>query len=129
VHEIGQDAHRLLDRRQRIPDVELVQVDAIGLQATEAVLDLAAQVTPRAPHVVRPRTEREVALRREHDVRPAVLQRAAKDLLAPPARVHVRGVDEVSAGLEESVDHGAAGGLVAAPPLLVAEVHRAQAQA
>ena len=42
LHEIVERAQRLLDRRPRIGDVLLVEVDVVGAEPSEARLDRAA---------------------------------------------------------------------------------------
>ena len=87
--------------------VELVEVDAVGLQPAQAVLD-------RAPHVLGPGAapllvDGHAELGREHHLVAAPGQRAAEKLLAAGAAVDVGGVEEVDAGVERRVDDARGG--------------------
>ena len=85
------------------------------------------------PPIVRPLGHRVEHLGRDHDLiaRGELLQRAAEDLLADAARIHVGGVEEVDAVLERALDERTAGGFVEhpRPPLRRAVGHRAEAEA
>ena len=86
--------------------MDLVQVDVIGAEAAQAVLDLPHDPDARVPLVVASRTHPAVHLRGEdHLVAPA-LQRAADDLLGLAVGVHVGRVHEVDAAVDRRVDGG-----------------------
>ena len=107
-----QRLERLLERRDAVGAVVLVEVDPVGLQAAERRLDRLADV--RAGAARRLAVAEVVAeLRREHDLVAAAAERAADDLLAAAAvAVDVGRVEEGDAGVERRVDHRARGGLV-----------------
>ena len=102
----------LLDRRQRVRRVQLVQVDVVGAQAPEGFLHGEPDVAPAAlgagrgaiPHVHPLVAE----LRREHHLVPAALENLAKsEFRAAVLAVHLGGVEERDAGVDGRVDHGA----------------------
>ena len=84
--------------------MDLIQVDPIGLQTAQAVLDLHADPTAGVSLPVRVRAHVSVHLRREHDVVAATTQRLPHDLLGLAVRVDVGGIDEVDAGVERGMD-------------------------
>jgi hypothetical protein len=95
--------------------VDLVEVDVVGAQPPQRMVDLGHDRLAGQPLPVRAGTHRVAQLGRDDDVVAVgeVLERAAEDLLAGPVRVHVRGVEEVDARLERVLDQG--------PGLLLAE--------
>ena len=66
-----------------------------------------------------------VHLRGEYDVVASALQRFADNLFRLPLRVHVRGIDEVDAGVERGIDDAGAIVMIGVPPS--AEHHRPEA--
>src|SRR5215469_10021877 len=66
-------------------------------------------------------------LGRQHHLVSLLANRTTRDFLGDTVRIHVRGVDEVTASVEEAVDDLARRGLVAAP-FLVAEGHGSEAE-
>ena len=113
------------DVRGGIGPVYLVEVDAVGVQAAQAVLDLAHDPQARVAALVRTGPHREVNLRRQDDLVAPALDGLADDLFRLPCRVGVGGVDEVDALLERAVDHAEAVVVVRVSPW--AEHHRAEA--
>ena len=79
-HEVGQGAERLFDVGREIRAVDLVQVDVIGVEPPQRVLDLARDPQARVAALVRP-AHWEVHLRREHDVVAAAFECLSDDLL------------------------------------------------
>jgi hypothetical protein len=124
--QVVERAQRLVDRDAALRAVDLVQVDVVGLQAAEAVLtglhDVEAGVPPGVGVGV---VHLAVDLGRQKHPVPlaALLERHAGHRFRLAAPVHVRGVDEVAAGVEEPVDHPARLVLLGLPP----EGHHAQA--
>jgi hypothetical protein len=126
----------LLDRCLGVPAVDLVQVDVVGPETREAVVDLghdrlagqAAPVGPAGVHVP-------VDLRGDDDLVAAgvLLQRLPDDLLARPGGVDVRGVEEVDAELDGLLDQRPAVLLAEGPRMAAsvgfAERHAAEADA
>ena len=90
--------------------MELVQVDAIGAEAPQAVLARLSHPARAPTAVLRVVVERTAELGRDHDIVPARAKRLAEELLGLRAAVEVGGVEEVDACVERSVDHR--GGLV-----------------
>ena len=104
VDEVAQRPKRLLDVGVRIGAVDLVEVDPVGVQASQRVLDLGDDSSARVAPVVVVFVYRHVDLRRQHDVVAAPFQRLADNLLGLAGRVDVGGVEEVDPGVEGSVD-------------------------
>ena len=84
--------------------MHLVQVDPVGTQAAQAVLDRGEDPPPRVAAAVAALAHLEVHLGRQHHLVPAAAQRFADDLLGLAGRVHVGGVDDVDAALQRGVD-------------------------
>ncbi len=127
VDEIGERAERLVDVGARVRTVDLVEVDPVGLQAPQRVLDLVDDPAPRVPAVVWVIAHRHVRLRGQHDVvTPAPGERFADDLLRFAGGVDIGGVDEVDAGVERGVDDPDRLVVIGLAP--GAEHHRAEAQ-
>jgi AcrR family transcriptional regulator len=127
VHEVRQHAERLVDVGGRIEAVDLVEVDPVGLQPAQRVLDGLGDPAPRRAPVVGVRPQRQADLRGQHDVvAPAVDQRLADDLLRLARRVEVGGVEEVDPGVQRAVDDP--DGVVVIGVAERAEHHRPEAQ-
>ena len=93
---------RFLDIRIGIGAVDLIQVDVIGLEAAQRVLDCRDDPPPGGTLLVRIATHRAANLRREDHVVTAPLKRPTDNLLR--VSVRVSGVDEVDACVECPVD-------------------------
>ena len=113
--------------------VHLVEVDVVGLQASQRALAGADDVARREERVVGPVAHRPVELGGDDHLlaAPATLREpAADDLLGPPLpllpAVDVGGVEEVDALLEGAVHDGVRNVLLGR---LGAEVHGAEAEA
>jgi hypothetical protein len=104
VHQVGQRRQRLLHIGLRVGPVVLVQVDVVGLQPPQRVLDLGDDPPARRAPPVRGLAHGIGELRREHHVVPAALQRLADDFFGLTGGVHVGRVDQVDAGLERFAD-------------------------
>src|SRR5438132_877608 len=79
-------SERLLDRHRRIGDVELVQVDVIGAEAPEAVLERACRPARAGATAVRVAGRSHTELGRDDDIVATLAERASEVLLgAPPA--------------------------------------------
>src|SRR5689334_13439376 len=127
--------HRLPDLvpgRVPVDVVHLVEIDAIGAQAAEALVARAPDVVRGEPAVVRPFAHLRVDLGREDDSVPSrrVLREPApddllRDALAGLPAVDVGRVEEVDAGVERAIHDREAVGLARERP----EVHRAEAEA
>ena len=109
--EVGQCGDRLVVVGSGIGTVHLVQIDPIGLEPLQAVLDLLHDPAPRVAAVVRVAglthryVHRTVELRGQDDVvTAATSQGFADDDLGLALGVDVGGVDEVDAFVERPVD-------------------------
>ena len=112
LDELVERAERLLDRRDAVGAVVLVEVDPVGLQPAQRGLDRLADVGAGAASGLAV-AEVVAELRREHDPVAPPGERAADDLLAAAlVAVDVRGVEERDARVERGVDHRARGLLV-----------------
>ncbi len=98
--QIGEHRERLFDFDRRIGPVDLVQVDVVGAEAAQALLDFVADPAAGVALPVHAFAHLAVHFGREHHVVAAALQRLADDLLRLALRVHVGGVDEVDAVVE-----------------------------
>ena len=125
VHEVGERGQRLLDVSMRVGPVHLVQVDPVGPQPAQAVLDGRLQPPPRVAAAVRSVAHLKVALGGEHDLGPPPAQRLPDDRLGLAVGVHVGRVDEVDPAVERGVDDPRAVGVVGVPD--GPEHHRPQA--
>ena len=127
--ELLQRPQGLLQRRQRVVRVNLIQVNRLEPQPMQRGIQRAGQVARRQPGAVRRVIHRHTALGGQHhglgDIGRAACEPAADDLLRPPAAVHVRRVHHRATGLDEAVE------LLVRPALvrLGTERHRPQAQA
>ena len=124
--EVGEGAEGLLHVGVGAGPVDLVEVDVVGAQAAQGVLDLAHDPAAGSAALVRVLAHRHEELRGEEHVVAAALAAPPDDLLGHAAGVDVGGVDEVDAGVEGAVDD--AGGVVAVVVAPGAEHHRAEAQ-
>ena len=105
VHEVAERRQRLLDVRARIEAVHLVEVDPVGAQPPQRVLDRADDPAARVALLVGVLAHRVVELGGEDDVVAAAAgERLADDLLGLALPVDVGGVDEVDPGVERRVD-------------------------
>lgn len=75
--------------------MHLVEVDVVGVQAAQAVLDGAFDPARRPPALVWVLPHREPELGRQDHAITTALERLAYDLFGLTVRVDVRGVDEV----------------------------------
>ena len=127
VHEVAERRQRLLDVGARIGAVDLVEVDPVGAQPPQRVLDRAHDPAARAALLVGVLAHRAVELGGEDDVvAPAAGERLADDLLGLALPVDVGGVDEVDPGVERRVDDPDRLVVIGVAPR--AEHHRAEAE-
>jgi hypothetical protein len=104
VDEVRQRGQRLLDLHVRIVAVDLIEVDPVGVQPPQGVLDRPHDPAPGAAAAVGVVAHRVEELRGEDDVVAPALERLADDLLGLAGAIDVRGVDEVDPGVERGVD-------------------------
>jgi hypothetical protein len=127
MHEVGERAQRFFDVGVRVGAMDLVEVDPVGVQPPQRILDGAHDPTPRVAPLVRVVTHRVVELGGEDDVLAAAGgERFADDLLGLALPVDVGGVDEVDAGVERRVDDPYRLAVIGVAP--GAEHHRAEAK-
>ncbi|SNY46838.1 hypothetical protein SAMN05421748_10815 [Paractinoplanes atraurantiacus] len=100
AYEIGQGRQGLLQVGARIEAVDLVEVDVVGAQAAQGVLDRRHDPAAGGALPVRVVAHRPAELGGDHDAVAAALQGLADDLLGFAVRVDVRRVDEVDAGVQ-----------------------------
>ena len=105
VHEIVERAQRLLDRRERIDQVILVEIDPVGLEPLQAGLDRGHDIAARAALELALGVHRPAELGDQHDVLAAGPEHLAQDGLgaAAPA-VDVAAIEEGDAEIERLVD-------------------------
>src|SRR4051794_25207439 len=122
-----------LERRQRLLDVsvlaramDLVEVDVVGVEAPQRVLDGLHDPAARGALMVDLVAHLAVELRGEDDVVAAAFQCLADDLLVLTLRIDIRRVDEVDACVEGGVDDPDRLLVVGLAPR--PEHHRAEAQ-
>ena len=104
AHKVSQRRKGLFDIGLRVRTVHLVQVEMVGPQPTQGVLDGCHDPAPGATLVVRLVADRPGELRSEHDIVPPTLEGASENLLR--VAVRIRCVDEVDAGVEGARHHG-----------------------
>ena len=130
--EFGQRAHRLLERHAGIGAVELIEVDALQLQAAQTSLTRLAQVLGPAVGVplVGPGPH-EPTLGGDHQVVGVRVEGLGDQVLAHLGAVGVRRVDEVDAELDGSAQHGdrLVVGRRRAPNARAGKAHGAEAEA
>jgi hypothetical protein len=112
----------LLQRRGVVIAVDLVEVDVVGAEPGEAVIDLGHDRLAGEPFAVGAGPHGVAQLGGDHHVVAVreVLQRPAEDLLARALRVHVRGVEEVDARVQGVADQRARIGLAERPDRVAA---------
>ena len=125
VNQVGECAEGLVEVGLGVPAVDLVEVDPVGAEPAQRVLDLADDPAAGAATVVEVVAHRHERLGREHDVVAASREGLADDDLGLAGGVDVCGVDERDARVERAVDDPDALVVVLGAPL--AEHHGAQA--
>ena len=60
--QVIEGAEGFLDRRERVPGVDVEEIDSVGLQATQALLDAPSDLVARQPDIIRPETRLERTL-------------------------------------------------------------------
>ena len=115
-----------------IVEVQLVEVDEVGLEAPQRRVDGVHDVAAAVAHVPAARSGRPEALRRDDELFAAPVEPAADDLLGPAdggqvaaERIHVGGVEERDAALGGPIHDRDGSRFVALEP----ERHRAETDA
>src|SRR3984893_8364156 len=130
LDDVVQRLERLLDWRIIIPAVDLVEVDIIHTQPSEAGVDLGEDCLARQPGAVRAGPHAPIDLcGDDHFVATGKVPcRATEDLLALAERVAIGGVEEIDPRLQRALDEGPVF-LFAEAPRVVASVAAAIAHA
>lgn len=117
LDQFAQRAERIPDGRRGIRLMKLVQIDVIGSEAAQAVLDSAAHIVGfRAVSVG---IHFHAELRRNDDVFSAASQGPAEEFFAPAFSVDVGRVEEADAGVERSLNNRRRGLCVNSPSEVV----------
>src|SRR5205085_10828761 len=95
LDELFERAERLLDRRDAVGTVVLVEVDVVGAQPLQRAVDRTPDVRRRAPGRIAAALPTE--LRRDQDLLTAAGERPPEEELALTAAVRLRGVEERNA--------------------------------
>ncbi len=112
AHHVGEGLHGLLERREPVETVRLVQVDVVGPEPAQGVVDGLHDVLARKAAVVAPRPGGPVDLGEYFEALPAFpLQRPAEDGLRTGLRVDVGGVEGGDSRVEGRA-HAGDGGLL-----------------
>jgi hypothetical protein len=132
VLELLESTDRILVRDVRIGGMQLVQVDAVELQAPKAAL--AALPQPLGARVSRPLAgsgPAQAALRRDHEAVRIGMQRLGDQVLAHLWAVRVGGVDQIDSQLDDSPEQtlGLLRVVWRAPDALPCDPHGAKAEA
>src|SRR5205814_424833 len=109
AYDVLQRTHRLLDGGVVVPAVDLVQVDVVGTEPAQRVVDGTEDVLARQALVVRAVPGRPVHLGRQHVVvatREQFAEQPPGDLFADAARVRVGCVEECDSLLDGAPDDG-----------------------
>jgi hypothetical protein len=109
AHLIIQRPHNFLDRSQKIPSMEPVEINIVGLEpfqtGLQGVHQVLAMISPAIGIGGAP-TER--VLRRKHEALALALHELADELLAHAIGVCIRGIDEIAASFYKRVEDCAA---------------------
>jgi hypothetical protein len=122
----------VLDWHVGVDAVLVEQVDAVGPEPPERVLDGAPDRLGPAVEALRPAAgldtfEIPAELRRDHDLVANGLERLTDELLVRERTVHLRGVEEPDAAIDRGADHR--DHLLRVTRRAVAEAHRHAAEA
>ena len=109
---IARTSQQVRQRRQRLLDVgirrgpmHLVEVDIVGPEPAQRIVERPGEPTPRAASPVGIVPHGVERLGGEDDVVAPALECLPDDLFGLAAAVHIGGVDEVDPGIERPVDH------------------------
>ena len=116
MDEVAEGPERLVEVDGGVGPVGLVQVDVVGVQPAQAVLDLLHDPPPRRTPLVGVVAHGRHELGGQHHAVAPPLERLADDLLGLARRVHVGRVNEVDARIEGGVDDADAVVVVAVAP-------------
>src|ERR1700733_8645450 len=97
----------LLNRREGVEAVHVVDVDVVGAEALEAGVALLENVLARGARVIGPLAHWEKRLRRDEPSIAFALERLAEDLLGQTIGIAIGDVEKVDAGIDAEIDHAA----------------------
>ena len=130
--QIVQCADDFFGRRDAIPGVQQIQVDVIGLEATQRTFqrahDVLAAVAARV-RIARFGVVGELGGQHHAVAHPDVGDESAQQAFALAAGVEVGGVDEIAADGKVAIEHRARNALVGTPAPILAEGHGAEGKA
>src|SRR6516164_6116722 len=98
-----QRIQRVRDGSRGVGCVELIKINEVGAEPTQAVLNGLTNIGGFSALAVV--VHRESKLSRKHDLLPAAPQSLSEELLALPSPVYVRCVEKVYSGVEGGLDH------------------------
>ena len=134
LHDIVQRLEGLLDRRVRVPAMDLIQVHVVRSEPPQARVDGRENRLARKAAAVRSLAHREIHLRRDHDLVAArvVLERLTDDLLGGAVRISIGGVEEIYPDIDGLPDDRSALTLGQRPRMIAAlrnaECHAAETE-
>ncbi len=108
AHRVVERAQQLFFGRAQVLHVDLIQIDAVGAEALEAVVDGACDAHARGSGAVGPGRHAEASLGRDDHLlaRAARGEPLAEDALGQAVlAVDIGGIDEVDAGRERAIEH------------------------
>src|SRR5580692_1609952 len=97
--------------------MNLIEIDKVGSETTQAVIQFAKDRLARQPRPVRTRPHPAIDLGRDHDILASreLLQRAAQNLLRGAVRIDVGGIKEIDPELDGLLDQRPALFLIECP--------------
>src|SRR5262249_46030944 len=131
AHQIIKSVKYLLNRRQGVETVQLVEVDVVRAESLQARVHGPKQVMARRTHIVGAWPIAEGSLGGDDEPVAPPLDGLAKDLLGKTVGVNVRGVEHGQFGFEAKVNEPSGLADIAAAPRLeefVAAPERARAE-
>ena len=102
--EVGERTQRLFEVDLGPRSVDLVQIDVVGAESPEAVLDLFHDPVAGVPLIVDALAHASVDLRRQHDLVPAPGDRLGDDLFRFTARIDIGRIDEIDPAVQRRLD-------------------------
>ena len=103
-HEVLQSAHRLSNRCRRIRSVELVEIDSIGLQFLQTLLQSGANVLGRAGRFARDMRFRESKLGCDEHPVALTLQTSAHERFGLPVSISLGRIQEVDSSINGGIE-------------------------
>ncbi len=104
AHERIERLQRLLEWREAVPFVQLVEVNMVDAEALQAGVAGGDQMVARQPYLVRSLAHAEPSLGRDQRAVAATAQDFAQDLLRGAGRIDVGRIEQIDPGIEAHVD-------------------------